>query len=154
MSDSLQFPFGALQLGVILALQCGRRCLRCCAASGRVVQRGRFNRPIRRGQAQTRAHRAQHGIGTDERLRRTRYRAFLREPGDYFLRPVAYPRSLQFIDGLLRIEEIFVTPSELRRHCHTCCKNDIRYQERNTLRRKKRVYNLTSVEAQTNGNSS
>src|SRR5580700_2835765 len=34
----------------------------------------------------------QRGIRTDERLRRTPYRGFLRKPGDYLLRPAAYPR--------------------------------------------------------------
>jgi hypothetical protein len=38
--------------------------------------------------------RAQRGIRADERLRRTPYRGFLRKPGDYLLRPVAYPRLI------------------------------------------------------------
>ena len=94
MDDSWQFPLVTFNWSSNLALQCGGHCLHVVAV--RVVQKRYFNRPARRAQAQTRA---QRGIRADERLRRTPYRGFLRKPGDYLLRPVAYPRSNKIAVG-------------------------------------------------------
>lgn len=51
----------------------------------------------------------QRGIRTDQRLRPTPYRGFLRKLGDYFLRPVVYPRLISVI-GIFRQ----LTPSAIK----------------------------------------